>query len=125
MRIKRNLVDVPGYISDFPPATRKLLQELRSLIRKTVPKAEEKISYGMAGYKYQGMLCYFAGYAHHIGFYPGTGAIIKFKSRLKDYNTSKGTIQFPLDQPLPAGLVRNVLVWLKKERELKALAKKK
>lgn len=111
--------DVDSFINDYPPATRKLLRELRSLIRKTVPEAEEKISYGMAGYKYHGMLAYFNGYDHHIGFYPGAAAIVKFKTKLKTYKTSKGTVQFPLDQSLPAALIKEILSWLKKEKESK------
>lgn len=116
--------DVASYIEDFPPATRKMLRQLRSLVRKAVPKVEEKISYGMAGYKYHGMFAYFAGYAGHIGFYPGTKAIVQFRSRLTKYKTSKGTVQFPLDEPLPTGLIKDMLGWLRRERETAASKKK-
>ncbi len=109
--------DVPHYIANFPPRTRKLLRQMRALVRKVAPKAEERISYGIAGYHYHGMYAHFAGYSGHIGFYPGRAALIKFAPRLKSYKTARGTVQFPLDLPLPASLIKEVLVWLRKERE--------
>ena len=81
--IKNKPKDVATYIDAFPPKTRKLLRQLRGLIKKHAPKADEGISYGMPGYKYLGMLVYFAGYEHHIGFYPGPGAIAAFKKEVK------------------------------------------
>ena len=112
--------DVPGYISGFPPPTRKLLRQVRALIKSAAPKAMEGISYGMPGYKYHGMLVYFAGYAHHIGLYPGAKAILHFRNRLIRYNTSKGTVRFPLDSPLPVGLIRDIVTWRTRENEMKA-----
>lgn len=116
--------DVPAYIASFPPATRKLLRQLRSLIQKSVPGAEEKISYGMPGYKHFGMFAYFAGYKNHVGFYPGPRAIEAFQSRLARYKTSKGTVQFPLDKPLPLGLLRDMLRWMRTRNESRALTRK-
>lgn len=116
--------DVPAYIALFPPATRKLLRQLRSLIQKSVPGAEEKISYGMPGYKHFGMFAYFAGYKNHVGFYPGPRAIEAFQSRLARYKTSKGTVQFPLDKPLPQGLLRDMLRWMRTRNEARALTRK-
>lgn len=116
--------DVPAYIGSFPPATRKLLRQLRSLIQKSVPGAEEKISYGMPGYKHFGMFAYFAGYKNHVGFYPGPRAIEAFQSRLARYKTSKGTVQFPLDKPLPLGLLRDMLRWMRTRNEARALTRK-
>lgn len=116
--------DVPAYIASFPPATRKLLRQLRSLIQKSVPGAEEKISYGMPGYKHFGMFAYFAGYKNHVGFYPGPRAIEAFQSRLARYKTSKGTVQFPLDKPLPLGLLRDMLRWMRTRNEARALTRK-
>lgn len=112
--------DVATYIASFPPKTRKLLRELRGVIKKHAPKADEVISYGMPGYKYLGMLVYFAGYGHHIGLYPGPGAIAAFKKELKAFKTSKGTIQFPLDQPLPAELIADIVTLRVGENESKA-----
>ena len=114
---------VTDYIAGFPPSTRKLLRQLRTLIKTSAPKANEVISYGMPGYKYYGMLIYFAGYTQHIGLYPGTKAIVHFKDRLTKYKTSKGTVQFPLDSTLPVGLVRDIVKWRVKENEMKVLMK--
>lgn len=122
--LKTKQKDVATYIAGFPPKTRKLLRQLRGLIKKHAPKADEGISYGMPGYKYLGMLVYFAGYEHHIGFYPGPGAIAAFKKEVKGFKTSKGTIQFPLDQPLPVGLIADIVALRVSENEAKALKKK-
>lgn len=102
-------IDTDSYIAAFPTETRKLLEQLRTIIKETAPEAEEKISYGMPGYKLNGMLVYFAGYAKHIGFYPGVACIIAFEDSLSGYKTSKGTVQFPLDKPLPAGLIADMV----------------
>lgn len=111
--------DVVSYIAAFPPTTRALLRQLRALIRETAPDAEEKISYGMPGYKYHGMLFYFAGYEKHIGFYPGAQAIEHFQGRLTRYKTSKGTIQFLLDATLPIQLIRDIVKWRIRENKTK------
>ncbi len=102
-------VNTDSYIASFPIETQRLLQQLRTIIKETAPEAEEKISYGMPGYKLNGMLVYFAGYAKHIGFYPGVACIITFKDSLSGYKTSKGTVQFPLDKPLPAALIAEMV----------------
>src|SRR5687767_4587803 len=81
------------------------LRQLRQVIRKEAPEAEETISYNMPAYKLNGSLVYFAACANHIGFYPLPSAIVAFSKELKDYTTSKGAIQFPLDQPLPVALI--------------------
>lgn len=125
MKSKGLSKDVGGYISAFPIKTRKLLRQLRSIIRETAPNAEEKISYGMAGYKYYGMLVYFAGYKNHIGFYPGKAAILAFEKKLAGYKTSKGTVQFPLDKALPETLIRDITAFQVIKNESKALARRK
>src|SRR4051812_7247611 len=107
---KQVAASVPQYIAAFPPATRKLLSQLRATIRKVAPDAEEVISYGMPSYNYKGRkLIYFAGYARHIGFYPMAAAIIAFKKQISIYKNAKGSIQFPLDQPLPVALVTAIV----------------
>lgn len=95
-------------IAQFPAVTQILLQKVREVIRSVAPDAVEAISYGIPTYKLHGNLVHFAGYAHHIGFYPGSEAIEVFKEELKDYKTSKGTIQFPLDKPIPYDLVKRI-----------------
>jgi len=122
--MKTPVKNVASYISGFPPKTRKLLRQLRALIRKRAPKATEVVSYGIPGYKYHRTLVYFAGYDHHIGFYPGASAISTFKKALKPYKTSKGTVQFPLDQPLPAKLISDIVAFRVAENEAKAMLKK-
>lgn len=116
--------DVSSYIAAFPPAVQKLLKQLRQLIKATAPGAEELISYRMPAYKYKGVLVYFAGYKNHIGFYPGSEGIEQFISQLSGYHISKGTIQLPLDQPLPLKLLEEIIRFRVKENEAKAALKK-
>ena len=109
--------DTDSYIASFPPATQKLLKQLRRTIKKAAPKAIETISYSMPAYKYEGPLVYFAAYKNHIGFYPGGSPLTSLKSRLTAYKTSKGTIQFPLDQPLPLDLIETIVKMRVEENE--------
>ncbi len=126
MRMKTNATDVAGYIADYPPATRNLLKQLRTLVKKNVPKGtEEKISYGIPGYLWYGMLVYFAGYDKHIGFYPGKATIEHFKAELSRYKLAKGTVQFPLDAPLPVALITRMVKYRVKANEAKAKTKGK
>src|ERR1041385_8698097 len=88
------------YIDSFPERTAAMLRQLRAIIRKAAPQAEELISYRMPAFRLHGMLVYFAGYENHIGFYPGASAIYAFKTSLAAYKYAKGSVQFPLDRPL-------------------------
>ena len=115
--------DVDSYIEGFPENTQKLLRKLRASIRKAASGAEETISYQMPAYKYHGMLVYFAAYKNHIGFYPGTSGIKKFSKDLSGYKGSKGTVQFPLDKPLPLKLITAMTAFRKKENLAKAKLK--
>ena len=121
--------NVDEYIAGFPKATQKLLKQLRTTIKKAAPEAEEVISYQMPAYNLYGKLVYFAGYEKHIGFYPMPSAIENFKKQLDNYNTSKGTVQFPLDEPLPLSLITKITVFRAKENlaaaELKGKLKRK
>ncbi len=109
--------DVDSYIKNYPDEVRKLLVQLRGIIKKSAPKAEEGISYGMPAYKYLGKpLAYFAGQKAHIGFYPTPGEIGRFKKELAEYQTSKGTIQFPF-KALPKTLIKNIVVSRMREIE--------
>jgi uncharacterized protein YdhG (YjbR/CyaY superfamily) len=116
--------DTDSYIAGFPEQTRIRLETLRSLIRQTVPEATETISYQMPAYKYHGILVYFAGHKSHIGFYPGPGAITHFKEELARYHTSKGTVQFALNEPIPSGLITRMVKFRVLENLAKAEAKK-
>jgi uncharacterized protein YdhG (YjbR/CyaY superfamily) len=100
---------VDEYLLGFPPAVRTKLEQLRKLIRKNAPGAEECISYGIAGYKYKGMLIYFAGFKNHVSLYPAPREHKDFKKELEKYAGGKGTVQFPLDKPIPAELVKRIV----------------
>ena len=100
---------IDEYIAEFPPATQELLTEMRKLIRASAPDATEKISYAIPTFHSNGNLVHFAGYERHIGFYPGSDGIEAFKKDLKPYKTAKGSVQFPLDEPLPKDLIRRMV----------------
>jgi len=112
------------YISRFPISAQKKLKQLRAIIKKNVPKAEETISYGMPAYKLNGPLVYFAAYKNHIGFYPTPVPILAFKQELKNYKTSKGAVQFPLDENLPVALIGKMLRFKVKANLSKIRSKK-
>jgi uncharacterized protein YdhG (YjbR/CyaY superfamily) len=106
---------VEEYIATFPPKTKKFLKDLRATIKQAAPLAEEAISYNMPAFKLHGMLIWYAGYKEHIGLYPKTTVIQTFKKDLEGYKLSKGTIQFPLDQPLPLDLITRIVKYRIKE----------
>ncbi|CAN5377104.1 DUF1801 domain-containing protein [soil metagenome] len=103
--------NVDDYISAFPREVRDMLEQLRATIMAAAPQAEEVISYAMPAYRLNGMLVYFAGYAKHIGFYPGAGGIAAFKTELSVYKGAKGSVQFPLDRPLPLKLIEEIIMF--------------
>ncbi|AFD07177.1 iron chaperone [Solitalea canadensis] len=102
-------INTDEYIAGFPESTQKLLQQIRKAIQKAAPEAEEIISYGIPTFYLKGNLVHFAGYNKHIGFYPGAGGIATFKEQLSAYKGAKGSVQFPLDQPLPLDLVTEIV----------------
>ncbi|MGI0041232.1 MAG: iron chaperone [Nitrosopumilaceae archaeon] len=116
--------DIDKYIAGFTKEKQKLLKQIRYTIRKAAPKAQETISYGMPAFKQDGMLVYFAAWKDHIGFYPTSSGIKTFRKDLSVFKVSKGTVQFPLDKPLPAGLVTKIVKFRVKEN-LEKRAKKK
>lgn len=100
---------VDEYISWFPETTQVRLEQIRATIKKTAPGVEEGISYGMPAYKLNGILVYFAGYKNHIGFYAVPSGIKAFKKELSIYKGGKGSVQFPLDKPLPVSLITKIV----------------
>ena len=100
---------IDEYITQFPKDVQAILQQIRRVIRETAPGATEKISYGMPGFSQNGMLVWFGGYTNHIGFYPTGEGVAAFKNELSAYKTSKGAVQFPLDQPIPYDLIRKIV----------------
>jgi uncharacterized protein YdhG (YjbR/CyaY superfamily) len=124
LRNKYNTVD--EYLSALPPDVKKEMSKLRKTIKQIVPKAEEVISYNMPAFKYNGMLVYYAAHKNHIGFYPGNRIVNEvFRDDLKDYKTSKGSIQFPHNMPVPLNLVRRIVIFRAKENLDKAINKLK
>ncbi|MFN8290931.1 MAG: DUF1801 domain-containing protein [Chitinophagaceae bacterium] len=115
---------VDEYIKQFPAATQTKLRQLRKTIKAAAPKAEEAVSYGIAGYKYLGVLVYFAGFANHVSVYPAPRSAPEFKKELAGYKGGKGTVQFPLDKPIPLELVKRIVLFRKKDNEARAAAKK-
>jgi uncharacterized protein YdhG (YjbR/CyaY superfamily) len=112
--------DIDSYIAEFPEEVQVLLEKLRTTIGKTIPKAKEVISYGIPTFKLEKNIVHFAGYKNHIGFYPGAGPIVKFKAKLKNYKTAKGSIQFPLTDPIPYDLIIEITKFRMKEMEGKS-----
>ncbi len=110
---------IDQYIQNQPPEVQPLLQQLRQTIRHAAPEAQEVISYKMPAFKQGSILVYFAAFKNHIGFFPTASGIEAFKDKLAEYKTSKGTLQFPLDQPLPLDLVRDIVLYRVKENQAK------
>jgi uncharacterized protein YdhG (YjbR/CyaY superfamily) len=115
---------VEEYIALHLSPIRTGLELLRKTIKKAAPGAEEMISYQMPAYKLNGMLAFFSAAKSHYGFYPGAGPIIAFRGKIKSYKTSKGTIQFPFDKPLPVKLITEIVKWRVKENLKKAETRK-
>ncbi len=116
---------VDEYLSASPENTKAILEELRKVIRQAAPQAEELISYNMPAFKQHGVLVYYAAYKNHIGFYPTASPIKVFKDELAIYKTSKGAIQFPIEEPLPHGLIKKIVKYRVKEVLEKASIKGK
>jgi len=114
-------INVNNYISQFPQETQKIMQEIRNLIKKIAPDSEENISYGMPAYKTNSKpLVYFAGYKHHIGFYAAPNAHEAFKTELSEFKQGKGSVQFPLNQPMPYNLIIKMIKFKVQENKLNA-----
>ena len=114
---------VDEYFSAFPASTKSVLRKMRATIKEVVPQAEEVISYNMPAFKQNGILVWYAAYKQHIGFYPTPGPIKTFAKELRQYKTSKGAIQFPIDKPLPTSLVKKIVSFRVKQNLEKARAK--
>jgi uncharacterized protein YdhG (YjbR/CyaY superfamily) len=102
-----NSIDV--YIASFPVEIQKIMQELRATIKAAAPGAEEKISYQMPAFVLKGNLVYFAAWKNHIGFYPASSGTQAFKHELSIYESTKGSVKFPLEKPLPLDLISRIV----------------
>lgn len=99
---------ISEYIDVAPMDTQEKLWEMVACIRKAAPNAEENLKWGMPAFSYKRILVTFAVFKHHIGFYPTPSAVSAFEQKLKKFKTAKGSIQFPLDKPLPLSLIREI-----------------
>jgi len=117
--------DIDEYIKNYPKEIQEVLEQLRTTIKKAAPKAEEVISYGMPAYKLNGMLVWFAAHSKHIGFYPRVSGIETFKKELSIYKGAKGSVQLPLNKPMPLGLITKIVKFRVTENLQQAKTKKK
>jgi uncharacterized protein YdhG (YjbR/CyaY superfamily) len=114
---------IDTYIATFPKDVQVTLNALRAAIRATAPDAEETISYQMPTFRLKGNLVHFAAHNNHIGFYPTPSGIAAFRDELSAYKGAKGSVQFPLDQPLPLDLVQRIVRFRVEENLAAAAAK--
>ncbi len=113
---KKQFKTIDAYIQTFPKDVQAILQKVRQTIQKAAPDAVETISYQMPTFKLNGKgLVYFAAYEKHIGFYPIPSGMKAFEKQLAPYKQGKGSVQFPIDQPIPYDLVRRIVVFRAKE----------
>jgi uncharacterized protein YdhG (YjbR/CyaY superfamily) len=106
---------ITEYISAAPKDAQKKLREMRACIRKAAPGAEEGLKWGMPSFSYRRILVTFAAHQHHIGFYPTPSAVSAFAKDLSKFATARGSIQFPLDKPLPLALIRKITAFRARE----------
>ena len=124
--ILKSPTSIDEYIANFPEEIQSLLNQVRSIINQAAPDAEESIGYGMPAYKLYGRpLVYFAGFKNHIGFYATPTGHAEFAKELSKYKQGKGSVQFPINQPMPLELIAQIVEFRVIENQEKAKAKKK
>jgi len=123
--MKPTYSNIDEYIALYPPDVQAILEKIRQTIRQAAPDAQEAIKYGIPTFVLHGNLVHFGAYQKHIGFYPAPTGIEQFKNELAVYGRSKGTIQFPLDEPIPYDLITRIVAFRVKENTEKASAKRK
>jgi len=120
---KHGFTSIDEYIATFPEEVQKKLQELRAVIKAAAPDAQEKISYQMPTFALKGNLIHFAAWKNHIGLYPTPGGTQEFKQELSVYESAKGSVKFPIDEPLPLELISRIVKFRVAENLKKADAK--
>ncbi len=115
---------IDDYIAGFPPGVRRLLRQVRDTIRKTAPKAEEKISYQIPMFVLHGNLVHFGAFESHIGFYPTPTGLKEFEKELSKYAGAKGSVRFPLNQPMPLALITRIVTFRVRKNLERAASKK-
>ncbi len=123
MRAKQTTT-IDEYIAECPKNVQPHLEKVRAAIRKAAPDAEEAIKYGMPTFVLNGNLIHFAGWNNHVGLYPGSKPIEMFKDELSKYEISKGTVRFPLDKPIPLGLIGKITKFCVKRNSERAASRK-
>lgn len=118
-KTKPGFTSIDEYIATFPAATQKILQAVRETIHAAAPEATEKISYQMPTFFLNGNLVHFAAFKNHIGFYPAPRGIEAFKDELAAYAGAKGSVQFPIDQPMPLELISRIVQFRAAENRAK------
>ncbi len=108
---KTSFNSIDEYIEQFPKEIQTILQKIRSVIKEAAPEATEKISYQMPTFFLKGNLVHFAAYNNHVGFYPAPRGIEKFKEELSQFKGAKGSVQFPMDKPLPLELISRIVLF--------------
>ena len=106
---------IDEYIQTFPEEVQSILEKMRQTIRRAAPEAEEAISYQIPAFKLNGNLVWFAAFKNHIGFYPVITGIQAFKKELSPYKGAKGSVQFPMEKPIPYDLVKKIVMFRRKE----------
>lgn len=112
---KTNYQSIDEYIATFSVDVQEKLEKIRQTIRKAAPEAKEVISYQMPTFRQNGILVHFGVHTHHIGFYPTPSAIKAFEDELESYESAKGSVKFPLDEPMPLDLVTDIVTFRVKE----------
>jgi uncharacterized protein YdhG (YjbR/CyaY superfamily) len=116
--------DIDSYIKGFSPEIQIFLEQIRAVIRKVAPEAEEAIKYGIPTFVFNGNLVHFAAFKNHIGFYPVPSGLEAFKKELSVYKGGKGSVQFPLDSPMPLELISKIVKFRLEENRQKTTKKR-
>ena len=125
IRNKMVATSIDNYIADFPLNIQTILEQIRKAIRKAAPQAEEKISYCMPTFAQNGTLVHFAACKKHIGFYPAPSGITPFEKELSGYKSAKGSVQFPMNKPMPLDLIAEIVKFRVQENLEKAKKNKR
>ena len=121
---KTERATIDAYIADCPAAVRPVLKEIRRVIRKAAPDAEELISYRMPAFRQNGILVYFAAFTNHIGLFPPVSGDAKIEKAIAPYAGPKGNLRFPLDRPMPYALIERIVRLRVKQDAARAAAKR-
>lgn len=119
MTKKKQIKTIDEYIAKFPEDVQDILEKIRQVIKESAPDAEETINYQIPTYKLKGNLVHFGAFKNHIGFYPTPSAMDEFKKELSLYEVAKGSVKFPINKPIPYGLVKKIVKYRVQETKHK------